>query len=62
MVEEKKPLLAKEIILKEYKEDFEGLGQIENSWFKVDSKGTPVQHAPWRVPFGLRSEVQDKIA
>lgn len=55
---EVKPLLTKEKIVQDYKDVFEGLGNIGKVSFTVDSEVTPVHHAPRRIAVTLHKEVK----
>jgi len=55
---EVKPLLTKEKILQDYKDVFEGLGNIGKASFTVDPEITPVHHAPRRIAVTLHKEVK----
>ena len=58
---EVKPLLTKEKILQDYKDVFEGLGNIGKASFTVDPEVTPVHHAPRRIAVTLHKEVKTKL-
>ena len=58
---EVKPLLTKDKILQDYKDVFEGLGNIGKASFTVDPEVTPVHHAPRRIAVTLHKEVKAKL-
>ena len=58
---EVKPLLTKDKILQDYKDVFEGLGNIGKASFTVDPEVTPVHHAPRSIAVTLHKEVKAKL-
>ena len=58
---EVKPLLTKDKILQDYKDVFDGLGNIGKASFTVDPEVTPVHHAPRRIAVTLHREVKAKL-
>ena len=55
---EVKPLLTKEKILLDYKDIFEGLGNIGKASLTVDPEVTPVHHALRRIAVTYRLDQQ----
>ena len=53
--------LTKEKILQDYKDVFEGLGNIGKASLTVDPEVTPVHHAPRRIAVTLHKEVKAKL-
>ena len=53
--------LSREQILQDYKDVFEGLGNIGTAKFTTDPEVKPVQHAPRRIAVTLHKEVKAKI-
>ena len=58
---EVKPLLTKDKIFQDYKDVFEGLGNIGKASFTVDPEVTPVHHTPQRIAVTLHKEVKAKL-
>ena len=58
---EVKPLLTNDKILQDYKDVFEGLGNIGKASFTVDPEVRPVHHAPRRIAVTLHKEIKAKL-
>jgi hypothetical protein len=54
--------LTTENILRDFRDVFEGLGDIGNATVTVDPGVTPVQHTPRRIAVTLHQEVKTKLA
>ena len=54
--------LAKEMILKDYKDIFSGIGALPGVYdIELDDSVPPVQNRPRRIPHTMRAAVQEKL-